>query len=253
MAAASGVAPRAAQNPDDPLPSIESEPRRPAINSSHGSSTPEARTPSLSVLSSPPYVGETLGTPSQRTRSERRAGSVDGIASRLRDVNLNTHGRAGLAMSGVAAALSDAANGLDHHAAQLEPSREAPSLSPDRQQSRRRSSQRVDLIPHNVQDEDPPEDRFHSPDVQQAFSGAKNLMERLTAVLSSSSLHHEPDSTMRRLHQRCGDLGRFRCPPTRTVGFVGDSGVGKCTGRILPVRADRTVLNVFAFQGRAAS
>ncbi|KAF4487271.1 Nuclear GTPase SLIP-GC [Colletotrichum fructicola Nara gc5] len=52
-------------------------------------------------------------------------------------------------------------------------------------------------------------------------------MSRLARVLGSSPLHIDPDSAIKRLHKRARDLSRFQCPPTRTVGFVGDSGVGK--------------------------
>ena len=51
-------------------------------------------------------------------------------------------------------------------------------------------------------------------------------MAQLARVLGSSALHLEPDSTMRTLRERADELARFRCPPTRTVGLVGDSGVG---------------------------
>ena len=54
-------------------------------------------------------------------------------------------------------------------------------------------------------------------------------MASLAQTLASSEpeLHHEPDSVMRRLHRETEKLSRFECPATRTVGFVGDSGVGK--------------------------
>ncbi|KAH0425848.1 hypothetical protein CcaCcLH18_10717 [Colletotrichum camelliae] len=81
--------------------------------------------------------------------------------------------------------------------------------------------------PHDVKDEDLPDDRFHHPDVQNAFVEAKALMSRLARVLGSSPLHIDPDSAIKRLHKRAKDLSRFQCPSTRTVGFVGDSGVGK--------------------------
>lgn len=100
---------------------------------------------------------------------------------------------------------------------------ESPHPSPGR---RRRSSSRVNLLPHNVRDEEPPQDRFHEPAFQQAFRNAKALMGGLAAVLESSALHLEPDSAMRNLRQTAQDLATFQCPPTRVVGLVGDSGVG---------------------------
>lgn len=76
-------------------------------------------------------------------------------------------------------------------------------------------------------DELPPQERFHEPVFQQSFSSAKHLMANLVGVLASSSLHNEPDSAMQRLYQQAIDLSRFQYPSTRTMGLVGDSGVGK--------------------------
>jgi hypothetical protein len=95
-----------------------------------------------------------------------------------------------------------------------------------RSASRRRSGSHVDQIPHNVADEEPPQERFHEPAFQQAFANAKSLVAQLIDVLARSSLHNEPDSSMRRLYLQANDLGRFQYPSTRTVGLVGDSGVG---------------------------
>ncbi|KAM0339302.1 hypothetical protein ACHAPU_010981 [Fusarium lateritium] len=78
---------------------------------------------------------------------------------------------------------------------------------------------------HNVADEELPEDAFHSPEFQQAFRNAKQLMSNVETVLGSSNVHNESESTMRKLHQEAGRLATFQYPATRTVGFVGDSGV----------------------------
>lgn len=142
-------------------------------------------------------------------------------------MNIHPPGASSLEMSGVAAALSEVANGRDDRAILAEPGRETGSLSPAPRASRRRSSSRANVPAHSLGEEEPPEDRFHAADVQQAFAGAKNVMETLTQVLGSSSLHAEPDSAIRRLHQQSKKLANFQCPSTRTVGFVGDSGAGE--------------------------
>ncbi|KAB5551088.1 hypothetical protein GE09DRAFT_1174162 [Coniochaeta sp. 2T2.1] len=80
---------------------------------------------------------------------------------------------------------------------------------------------------HEVSDEEPPENRFHQPEFQNAFCETKQLIVGLSNVLASNQLHSEPDTTMRRLYDEASELGAFSCPDTRTVGFVGDSGVGK--------------------------
>jgi hypothetical protein len=130
-------------------------------------------------------------------------------------------------MSDVAAAIADVASGSDQQTAPPEPGgSDLRSRSAVPRTSRRRTSSRTNLIAHNVGDEELPHDRFHDPDVQQALGDAKALMAHLRDVLGSSSLHADPDSTMRRLHRRAENLASFQYPSTRTVGFVGDSGVG---------------------------
>jgi hypothetical protein len=135
-----------------------------------------------------------------------------------------------LGMSDVAAAIEEVASGSDEQFPLLEPGSselQGQSWSP-RTTRRSRTSSRTSLVPHNVRDEELPPDRFHDPAVQQAFRDARVLMSGLTDVLGTSSLHIDPDSTIRRLHQQADNLARFQCPSTRTVGFVGDSGVGMC-------------------------
>ncbi|KAI1815628.1 hypothetical protein GGS20DRAFT_322793 [Poronia punctata] len=91
----------------------------------------------------------------------------------------------------------------------------------------RRSSSRVSLAPHDVTDETPPNDRFDQPALQKALRDTENLMSDLAVVLRSGSIQYEPDSVMKRLSKRADELVKFQCPPTRIVGFVGDSGAGK--------------------------
>lgn len=52
-------------------------------------------------------------------------------------------------------------------------------------------------------------------------------MSNIQSVLGSSNVHEGSESTMRKLHEEAGKLAAFEYPATRTVGFVGDSGVGK--------------------------
>ncbi|KAK3381146.1 hypothetical protein B0H63DRAFT_474992 [Podospora didyma] len=103
----------------------------------------------------------------------------------------------------------------------------AVSAGLSRPAHQRLSSSRQREPPHDVHDEQPEEDQFHDPRFQSAFADATILMANLTDVLGGSTFHLDPDSTVRSLHQRASDLARFQCPPTRTVGFVGASGVGK--------------------------
>lgn len=77
-----------------------------------------------------------------------------------------------------------------------------------------------------MSDEEPPEDDFNDPAFQRSFTKTRKLMASLEKTLGSSDIHLEPDSTIRRLRETARKLAQFHCPPTRTVGFVGDSGVG---------------------------
>ncbi|KAF6518691.1 hypothetical protein HZS61_017065 [Fusarium oxysporum f. sp. conglutinans] len=111
------------------------------------------------------------------------------------------------------------------------PSRRA-TLSPEPRRSRngtprRRRSSTGAVEQHDVADEELPDDAFHSPEFQGAFRDAKQLMSSIQSVLGSSNIHEAHESTMRKLHEDAGRLAAFEYPATRTVGFVGDSGVGK--------------------------
>lgn len=132
-----------------------------------------------------------------------------------------------LGMSDMAAALQEVASGPSNQAALLTPT--YPGMedsSPDRLPSRRRSSSRGIKILYDVRDEEGPQDRFHDPALQQAIRDTKKCMLDLADVLGSSPLHADPDSAIQRFHREVRDAANFQCPSSRTVGFVGDSGVG---------------------------
>jgi hypothetical protein len=93
--------------------------------------------------------------------------------------------------------------------------------------ARRRRSSRLSQPRHEVQDEAPPEDRYHAREFQQALAEAQDSMAQLRDVLATHSLHHEPDTVMQRLFRDAQTLCSFQRPSTRTVGFVGDSGAGR--------------------------
>jgi hypothetical protein len=196
---------------DVPPPSIEGSPTDSSggANISRGPGTAHSRTPSLSLT--PPLTNAPEDLRS-RPATRGAANSIDGR----------------LGMSELADAIEGVARNSDSSGALLRP--QSPALdnsSSQRRVSRRRSSSRTNIAPHNVMDEEPPNDRFHQPTFQQAISDAKQVMSKLTDVLSSSSIRNDPDSAMRQLYETAGKLANFHCPSTRKVGFVGDSGVGE--------------------------
>ncbi|KAF4962888.1 hypothetical protein FSARC_9044 [Fusarium sarcochroum] len=198
----------ATMNADIPIPSTEtggpaasnSTPASPIFN--------RLRTPSVSVT--PP---STAGA-----RDESQGEVTAGLQNAALSDRASFSG-----LSGLAAAVGAVAIRQDNVASlSPEPSRSRTGTP----RARRRSSSGVNQS-HNVADEELPDDAFHSPEFQGAFRDAKQLMSNVKTVLGSSALHNEPESTMRTLYQEAGRLANFEYPATRTVGFVGDSGVGK--------------------------
>jgi hypothetical protein len=102
--------------------------------------------------------------------------------------------------------------------------RQDHSLTPSR---RRRSSSAIDKAPYRVEDEQPPTAFSQMREVQQVFDKTRKISENIANVLSSSDLHQEPDSTIKNLYREALRLSKFELPSSRTVGLVGDSGVGK--------------------------
>jgi hypothetical protein len=190
-------------------------PATPSSETSSATGTGRALTPSVTV--SRPLSPNSPAPPGQW--------EVAGNAARP------SRASSSLAMPEISAAIDNVARGLDRPA--NEPSAEpettrlqSPSAAAASAGQRRRSSSRIHLAAHDVKDEDPPQDRFHDPAVQNAMRDAKSLMSVMKNVLESSALHEDVDSTMHRLHRRARGLSSFKLPSTRTVGFVGDSGVG---------------------------
>ena len=180
---------------DVPLPSIEGS----SIGSSGGvplsRGTTHSRTPSVALTPPPAGTSENLRA---AHASRRTSSSIDDR----------------LGMSDVAAAIEGVGRDSGSPGVFLRP--ESPAVensSSSRRASRRRSSSRTNTAIHDMKDEELPNDRFN----EATFQGFH----------TSNTINHELDSTMRQLHEQAGKLARFHCPSTRTVGFVGDSGVGK--------------------------
>ncbi|KAM0427908.1 hypothetical protein ACHAPT_007367 [Fusarium lateritium] len=207
---------------DTPIPSTETESLSNGDPSTPRSPVSRLRTPSVSVTP-PPASTRRYATPTRSRNSSSQDNVVLGLSSmRLSEPNGVSN------LSDVAAAVDQVAQGSDSRATSLTPAPDSSRSGTPRQRRRSlRSSAGVNNPPHDVLDEELPQDAFHSPEFQQAFQDAKQLMSTVESVLGSSALHSQPDSTMKRLFDEAGKLARFEYPSTRTVGFVGDSGVGK--------------------------
>ncbi|ORY11257.1 hypothetical protein BCR34DRAFT_484487 [Clohesyomyces aquaticus] len=104
--------------------------------------------------------------------------------------------------------------------------REALNRSPSPAR-RRRSGSGINRTVHSVEDEEPPQSLFHLRGIQDALANARDLTTRMVNILAASALHQEPGSSIQGLYQRAVVLSEFQPPSSRTVGLVGDSGVGK--------------------------
>ncbi|KAF2168763.1 hypothetical protein M409DRAFT_20780 [Zasmidium cellare ATCC 36951] len=78
-----------------------------------------------------------------------------------------------------------------------------------------------------VENEQLPEDDFNRGPLQPSLDRTRRLAKALACALGSGAVHTEPGSHISRLYAKARDYADFRCPSTRTVGFVGQSGVGK--------------------------
>ncbi|KAL2276767.1 hypothetical protein FJTKL_00429 [Diaporthe vaccinii] len=218
----------------EPIASIERSPS-PAFTftvgwSSSGASTPKSSTfgrsltPSISISLPPPV---TPATTSNGLPSDARGES---LARGLQDLQLSSRQssaepRTALDLQEIGAAID--ALTTDTNDPSNAPPNNGTLVSSPRGHSRRRSTPRPGPVIHKVEDEEPPSDEFHRPAFQRRLADTRKLLGDLTDVLSSSSVHLEPDSTMKSLHERATKLSCFQPLSTRTVGFVGDSGVGK--------------------------
>ncbi|KAL6408246.1 hypothetical protein AUP68_08100 [Ilyonectria robusta] len=218
---------------DVPIPSIEDRASSTSVSddtSTTSSRSSRLRTPSVSVT--PPVSSSSARSTVSRGGSGtvgRAQSESHGIDSALNRMTLSSPDGIDN-LSHVAAAIDAVARGSDSRSVSLAPDDQIgkdKSRSSQPSTHRRRSSSKVNALPHDVKDEELPQDAFHNPSFQQAFGDAKMLMSNIRDVLGSTSLHSDPESTMQRLHKEAGDLACFKYPSTRTVGFVGDSGVGK--------------------------
>jgi hypothetical protein len=165
---------------------------------------------------------QTCSTPPERASDASPAPSIQVTLSPSKTNSTKTsHERADSVVNGMAnlrmsssssSSLSPTQEGLGH------------SPSPSR---RRRSGSGVPRPPYRVEDEEPPPSLFHSQTIQQSLIDARAVVSRMAEALASSTMPQDESSSIRKFRQQALKLNEFQPPSSRTVGLVGDSGVGK--------------------------
>jgi len=70
--------------------------------------------------------------------------------------------------------------------------------------------------------------------LQNALRDVKTRFTKLKDTMDNSPLAHDQNSDFYALYEQVKACGSFEYPETRTVGFIGDSGVGRCTSTACP-------------------
>lgn len=194
-----------APSADIPIPSIEGGFEGLAVASS----------PSSDSSSSP---NQRVLTPSSTFGSDYDEGPTATV--RAESSTIDTTLREG--MSGID--LSSSAQGRETSRVSL-----TPGLYQSGDQGRgSRSGSRVTASPpHDVGSEEPLYNVAQMRKVQGAVADAKALMGRMETILCRSDIAGDEASTLNRLKREAARLAEFAIPESRTVGLVGDSGVGK--------------------------
>lgn len=218
---------------DVPLHSTESTPEAAFVFSGHSTETSSAfnfRTPSISVSPTPePEQREYTFSPipGPRPLPPSREQTSDEIRDGLAQLHVDASG----ALSDLQS-LSSALN--DVPLAQAEPTPRLSVTAPAGHAGRGRHSRETtprrksgSILSYDVANEEYPNDPFNSAEFQSALLDAKAVAQKLADVLSSSTLHQEEESAVHRLYNDSLTLANFKPSETRTVGFVGGTGVGK--------------------------
>lgn len=90
-----------------------------------------------------------------------------------------------------------------------------------------RSNSNQNRSVYRVEDEEPPATLFYTHEVQEALQTGKTLMSGIAGLLANPGSNNEAESVVQNLLQQASELARFELHSSRTVGLIGDIGVGK--------------------------
>ncbi|KAF2240355.1 hypothetical protein BU26DRAFT_442855 [Trematosphaeria pertusa] len=213
------------QDRDRPLPSIE----RDVLSSNSSRNTPNTATTAGSVKVSSTAREATHSTPATTTPLRAHSSSFSRGDTPTPSVWITPAPSTDVLSRHQTETITEGLDAMHIRS----PSAESPDRSRTGRKNaftpsrRRRSTSAVNKESHRVEDEDPPATFSRLREVEQVYTKAKQMSEKLLKVLASSTLHQKPNSSIGKLHREAIRLTEFELPSSRIVGLVGDSGVGK--------------------------
>ncbi|GLA14395.1 hypothetical protein AnigIFM62618_000774 [Aspergillus niger] len=80
---------------------------------------------------------------------------------------------------------------------------------------------------YNIRHDALPREPIYDIRLQNALRDVRSELTSLTQVMGCNALAHDNTTDLSKLYEKTLEASRFAYPATRTVGFIGDSGVGK--------------------------
>jgi hypothetical protein len=93
---------------------------------------------------------------------------------------------------------------------------------------------------YNVRQEELPQVPIYDIRLQNALRNVRGQLADLAQVMNRRELAQDPTTAFHGLYKQTLEASRFAYPATRTVGFIGDSGMGKLSG--FRVRGDEGLI-----------
>ncbi|GLA84422.1 hypothetical protein AtubIFM56815_008635 [Aspergillus tubingensis] len=78
---------------------------------------------------------------------------------------------------------------------------------------------------YNIRHESLPQEPIYDIRLQNALRDVRSELTSLAQIMSGNALAHDNTSDLSKLYEKTREASRFAYPATRTVGFIGDSGV----------------------------
>lgn len=94
-----------------------------------------------------------------------------------------------------------------------------------------RMSDHVEADTYNFRQEPLPPAPVYNYRLQDGLKDVKNQLGDLANTMCLSGLVRDSNTSLHTLYEETKKASEFKCPETRTVGFIGDSGVGTLSFR----------------------